>query len=254
MTRVIEGPPPEMGERREPQTVIEYERRLPGLGIQYAWPVRKVRADTAGRYPGRTLVMPQQQHTNLIELASSDSPGSMTGVDGLVFMDHRMVAAVTGADCPPIIMQGETAAAILHAGWRGTLDGITTNAVEAMVRLGEDPRRLKVVIGPSIGPCHFEVGPEVLTRFGHRFGQAATAQSVSGLPSVNLQESNRVALIEAGIDPHHVIIDGRCTHCHRQDNRPPLPSYRRDRHVSQLLVVSAIRHPEGGYAPITPDE
>jgi hypothetical protein len=69
----------------------------------------------------------------------------------------------TTADCLPIALarrSGRPALAILHAGWRGLAEGV----VEAGVRaLGGGP--LAAAIGPAIGPCCYEVGPEVEARF-----------------------------------------------------------------------------------------
>jgi YfiH family protein len=73
------------------------------------------------------------------------------------------------ADCMPIALvrsDGEPpAAAILHAGWRGLLAGIIGSGVRALAS-----RRLVAAIGPSIGPCCYEVGEEVAAPFREAFG------------------------------------------------------------------------------------
>jgi YfiH family protein len=62
------------------------------------------------------------------------------------------------ADCMPI--------AILHAGWRGLLAGIVAAGVRAI-----GAHKLVAAIGPSIGPCCYEVGEEVAAPFRQAFGE-----------------------------------------------------------------------------------
>jgi copper oxidase (laccase) domain-containing protein len=68
-----------------------------------------------------------------------------------------------GADCLPIAvatLEGQPRLAVLHAGWRGLADGV----IEAGVLvLGGEPTA--AIVGPAIGPCCYEVGPEVSARF-----------------------------------------------------------------------------------------
>jgi hypothetical protein len=79
------------------------------------------------------------------------------------------VVAVRTADCIPILLvdQRLRAVAAVHAGWRGTAAGIARRAVEAMrERFGTDAGDVHAAIGPGIGECCFEVGPEVAAEFG----------------------------------------------------------------------------------------
>jgi len=82
------------------------------------------------------------------------------------------------------------------------------------------------VIGPAIGPCCYEVGPEVqeaIERVAPGAGMAGGA-GPSGRPTVNLWRANRILLEDAGIRSDHILLVNLCTRCH-----PELfPSYRRD--------------------------
>lgn len=72
---------------------------------------------------------------------------------------------VLAADCVPVLMYDPRVRVIaaVHAGWRGTVGRITAKTVERMrEEFGCDPRDVIVGIGPSIGPCCFEVGEEVV--------------------------------------------------------------------------------------------
>jgi uncharacterized protein, YfiH family len=84
--------------------------------------------------------------------------------DGLYTIDPGVALVCFSADCTPILLHDPEhhAVAAVHAGWRGTAKGIAARCVEAMVRdFGTDPAQVQAAIGPCIGPCCFETGPEV---------------------------------------------------------------------------------------------
>jgi len=83
--------------------------------------------------------------------------------DGQVVIGAGAVALVLTADCLPVALAGDGAAAMLHCGWRGLAQGIVAEGVRV---LGA-PGRLTAAIGPGIGPCCFEVGDEVRDAFSH---------------------------------------------------------------------------------------
>jgi YfiH family protein len=89
----------------------------------------------------------------------TDEPG-----DGLWTDEPGLPLLALSADCLPIAVVRENGArpalAVVHAGWRGLADGVVAAGVEA---LGEGPKA--AVIGPAVGPCCYEVGPEVSARF-----------------------------------------------------------------------------------------
>ena len=90
-------------------------------------------------------------------------------VDGHVTMTRGTAMAVTIADCTPVfIAHPDGAAAVLHAGWRGTAANILEAGLEQLAQLGFAPHRAHVHLGPSICERCYEVGPEVLTAIhGH---------------------------------------------------------------------------------------
>jgi YfiH family protein len=120
------------------------------------------------------------------------APGQHAGVeaDAAVTSVPGAALAVQTADCVPIALAREdgTALAVLHAGWRGLLEGIVDAGVAA---LGGTPR---AAVGPAIGPCCYEVGPEVADPFRRRFG----ADVVSGR-MLDLWTAAERALREAGV-------------------------------------------------------
>ena len=79
--------------------------------------------------------------------------------------ERRRPLLVVTADCLPIALvrtSGEPALCLVHAGWRGLAEGVVESAVAALE--GE----VVAVVGPGIGPCCYQVGPEVSGRFGER--------------------------------------------------------------------------------------
>lgn len=88
--------------------------------------------------------------------------------DALISNAPDVVLAVQVADCVPILMaDGRSgAAAAVHAGWRGTAAGIAAEAIRALQReFGTSPKHLTVAVGPSIGPCCYAVGAEIVDAF-----------------------------------------------------------------------------------------
>lgn len=157
--------------------------------------------------------------------------------DGLVGLEGAVVAVRT-ADCVPVLLfDPETgAAAAVHAGWRGTVAEVVRRAVERMVaEAGTDPQALLAAIGPSIGPCCFEVGAEVAQRFGEHPLLAETVRIGEGRVTVDLHRANARLLEAAGMSPGRVEILGDCTMCDPQR----FFSHRRDagrtgRHLSLI--------------------
>jgi YfiH family protein len=147
--------------------------------------------------------------------------------DGLVCDRPGPVLGAFAADCVPILF-GDPVARVCgaaHAGWRGTVSGVAERVVERMVALGARAADIRVALGPSIGPCCFEVGPEVVDAFRAAFGD------VPGLIVAGPRKEHvdlRVALVaslgKAGVTREQVDADPPCTRCHPDR----FFSYRRD--------------------------
>jgi purine-nucleoside/S-methyl-5'-thioadenosine phosphorylase / adenosine deaminase len=124
------------------------------------------------------------------------------------------------ADCVPILFHDpkKGAVAIAHAGWLGTVRGATTSAVRAIAdRFGSKPADLLAAIGPSIGPDHYEVGPDVIAQVGQAFGADAGSliEARDGRTYLNLWAANRLQLERSGVE--QIEVAGICTACHLDD-------------------------------------
>jgi YfiH family protein len=116
---------------------------------------------------------------------------------------------VQTADCAPILLAGREAVAAAHAGWRGTAAGAATAAVRAVRSLGEDPAGLSAWIGPTIGPCCYEVGGEVAAQFAGAF----VRQGCGGRFVLDVAAANRAQLEEAGVPAGAIAVHPACTKC-----------------------------------------
>jgi len=124
------------------------------------------------------------------------------------------------ADCVPIFLNDPVrkVVGISHAGWMGTVRGTVRFAVEAMqARFGSKPGDILAGIGPSIGPDHYEVGPDVVAQVRQSFGQSAASllEERAGATHFNLWAANRLTLEKAGV--RQVELAGLCTACHTGD-------------------------------------
>ncbi|GMQ84468.1 MAG: peptidoglycan editing factor PgeF [Acidimicrobiia bacterium] len=105
---------------------------------------------------------PEQVHGSTV--LSVDEPGSAGAGDGLLTGSSGLAVAVATADCVPVIIEGARGTVVVHAGWRGMAAGVVDAGVAALRDAGDSPTR--AAIGPSIGPCCYEVGSEVLAVLG----------------------------------------------------------------------------------------
>src|ERR1044071_9787947 len=147
--------------------------------------------------------------------------------DGLVCDRVGPVLAAFAADCIPILFAEPDAriCGAAHAGWRGTVAGIAPNRIARMGSLGARPERIRVALGPSIGPCCFEVGPEVVAAFREVFGDLP-GMVVAGprKDHIDLRVATRAVVERAGVAADHIDDRPPCTQCETER----FFSYRRD--------------------------
>jgi YfiH family protein len=124
------------------------------------------------------------------------------------------------ADCVPIMLHDPVrkVAGIAHAGCMGTVRGTVRFAVEAMQKhYGSNPADIQAAIGPSIGPDHYEVGPDVVIQVRQAFGKYASSllSASKGHIKFDLWAANTLLLEQAGV--RHIEVAGLCTACHTED-------------------------------------
>jgi YfiH family protein len=135
--------------------------------------------------------------------------------DALITNKPGITLLIRVADCVPILLYDpvRSVVGVAHAGWKGTLANIAGATVERMsAHYGCRPRDLLAGIGPSIGPCCFEVGDDVADRF-RKISAVRNYIHAGEAIRIDLPGANRAALLRCGVLPHNVEMSGYCTAC-----------------------------------------
>lgn len=177
--------------------------------------------------PERLLTL-YQVHSPDTLVVSEPFAGERPRADALVTDRPGLALGVLTADCGPVLYADAEAGVVgaAHAGWKGALTGVLESTVEAMERLGARRGRIVAVLGPSIGPRNYEVGPEFVARFAAADPANDAYFAPSGKPGHALFDLNRYTLdrlARAGVAAHAV---SRCTYADEAD----FFSYRRATH------------------------
>jgi YfiH family protein len=177
---------------------------------------------TAALEPSGRLRLLRQVHGTRVCHAPWD--GTPEGDAALATAAGELLGIET-ADCLPVLLIDPVrrAVAAAHAGWRGTAAGVAARAAAALVDRGSRPGDLVAALGPSIGACCYEVGPDVEEAFGPA-GAAFLRPGPRGRAHLDVRAANRAQLLAAGLhgDSIHDVAD--CTY-HLPDR---YHSYRRD--------------------------
>lgn len=152
-------------------------------------------------------------------------PGRESG-DALLENLPGVAIGIKTADCVPILLADpvKLAIAAVHAGWRGTAAFIVQAAVHAMASdFGTRPEDLYAAIGPAIGGCCFEVGPEVAREFG---------VIAPGPVHLDLRAINAKQLVASGVMQANISVSAECTKCQPAGYH----SFRRDREAAGRMI------------------
>jgi polyphenol oxidase len=178
------------------------------------------------------LIGLNQVHSDVCVYSDGSLAGRIGEGDALLTDVPGALVGVRTADCVPILIAdvAKRAVAAVHAGWRGTAQAIAAKTVAAMIaRFGLLARDLQAAIGPAIGECCCEVGPEVAGQFKDFVPEAAGLEERAHL---DLPEVNRRQLLLAGVPPDRVYACGLCTACRAEE----FFSWRRDRRKHERMV------------------
>ncbi len=207
---------------RDPDRLRENLRRLAeavGFRPGDLHQTRQVHGRTLLVADGATEVMTTREADALVA-----EPGS----------DHAVLVRV--ADCVPVLLADPSSGrvAAVHAGWRGVESGVVPAAIRHM---NGDVSCFAAAIGPSIGPCCFEVGADVAERIASVSSDAVVTRRGLGKAFVDLRAAVRIQLRALGV-PDEAIEDvpgtgsEGCTRC----DAARFYSYRRDGDASGRLV------------------
>jgi polyphenol oxidase len=164
------------------------------------------------------VVRVRQVHGRVVRVIREGDAQTAADADAIVSTDPRLVASVRIADCVPVLIadRGQRVVAAVHAGWRGTAAGVTSETVKAISALGVAPTDLIAAIGPSIGPCCYQVSGDVRdTMRGSWPGPDAWfAEDGVGRWKLDLWRANRDQLQSAGVRPDSIVGSNLCTADH----------------------------------------
>ena len=199
-----------LGEHRgdDPERVRENYRRF---------------GEAAGFDPARMVFTRQVHETTVRTVTGADRHTLMTEVpyaaDGIVTAEPGLALVCFTADCVPVLLADAAhgVVAAVHCGWRSSVGDILKNTLDAMAALGAAPSDTTAAIGPSIGFCCFEVGPEVVEAAEAYLG-GDTAGLVRqgeqpGKYYLDLRGANARRLVQLGLDPAHIAVSDECTMC-----------------------------------------
>ena len=183
----------------------------------------------------------RQIHSNHIEIIDKniENYSSIIGKegDGLITNISNLALMTYHADCVPIyfIDTNKKKIGLAHGGWRGSFDNISGKMVETFIKnFNTDPQDLLVGIGPSIGPCCYEVsrnlGEDFLKKY-RSFNEIIIKKQ--NKVYLDLWRLNYLQLKSAGVLENNIINSKACTSC----NVDEFYSYRRENGTQERMVA-----------------
>lgn len=154
---------------------------------------------------GLELAWARQVHS---ARALEATPGNCGEGDALVTGRPGLALCVAIADCVPVLLASGDRLAAVHAGWRGLAAGVIGEAVAA---LGGAPERATAWLGPAIGPCCYEVGPQVAEQVAQASGDEVVRRGRSSRPHLDLHRAAQIQLGAAGVRRSRAL--PLCTRC-----------------------------------------
>ena len=175
---------------------------------------------TLGIHRGDIATAYQVHSANVAVVGPDDRDRVALQTDALVTNSPGVFLMLRFADCVPIAFYDpvQRAIGLAHAGWKGTLGKAAQKTVEAMMKAcGSRPADLIACIGPSIGPCCYQVGGNVVKSVNEVFPQQPQLlhQQGDGSRHFDLWEANRLQLAALGV--HQIEVSGLCTACHNDE-------------------------------------
>jgi|GEM_PF-296298 len=193
-----------------------------------AWDMRQQWCREIGVGPEK-IVTTGLVHGIAVKIANPEDSGlgssperAKTDIADAIITNHPDLALmVTHADCQSILIADSDhhAIAAIHAGWRGTVADIVGTTIRAMQEnYGSEASDLLVYLGPAIGVCCNEVGPEVTAAWREQvrdLGPLAELAVTRPGPKehFDVSRANTLLLQRMGVQPEHIEVSATCTQC-----------------------------------------
>jgi YfiH family protein len=199
---------------------------LEGARFAHAFPTRDASdADLLEALAAPRIVQVRQVHgAAVVESADASARSTPTDADAIVSRAGGAAVGIRVADCVPVLVadEGSGDVAAIHAGWRGVVAGVVGSAVRLLGPSG----RLVAAIGPSIGPCCFEVGAEVAAQ------TSFVVRRAGDKAFVDLRAAVRAQLRSLGVADERIEDVAGCT-----KHEARFHSFRRDGKESGRMLV-----------------
>lgn len=228
------------------------------FGTRHAPTIAALTAEASSSRVGAPVMVVSVKQVHGTEALIIDRPVPATATfsgtwDALVTNQPGVMVTVKTADCVPVLIHDvhHGVVAAVHAGWRGAIAGIVTKTLDLMKReFGSEPMMTRLAIGPSAGPCCYEVDHAVLEplRQYHPYWQAVVRQCSPSRGLLDLRALIRRQVTAMGVASEQVETVDLCTIC----TPSRFYSYRRDGVVNGTMVsgIMLIRPPIETAAPI----
>ncbi len=216
---------------------VERSALLSGARFRHGFTTRTGSLAAAG-FDAASVYAVEQVHGSTVVVASGEPSALRSTRADAIVLEAGAAGAVRVADCVPVLVGDETSgrAAAVHAGWRGVVSGVLPAALSTM---RARPGKVVAAIGPSIGPCCFEVGEDVAEQIALAVpAPRVIARRATGKAWVDLRVAVRAQLLACGVPGTRVDDVGGCTRC----DSARYHSFRRDGAASgRMLGVIAAR-------------
>jgi YfiH family protein len=189
----------------------------------------------------------QVHGARVLQVSAGDDPTKIAAeqADALCSEVAGVALSAYVADCVPVLIVDPRSGAFaaVHAGWRGTIAGVLAATVATMARAYDSrPADLRAALGPAIGACCFEVGPEVVAIFTAVLPDAPSVviDHPGARAHIDLRLAQRFQLQAAGLAPDAIDALAACTRC---DPAGRFFSYRRDAGRTGMQLGFVVRVP-----------
>ena len=182
------------------------------------------------------LTRNSQIHSSIVNKIDKENIGQRVDGDALITNIKEVPLLILTADCVPVVIidPKNKAIGVAHAGWRGTYDKIAQKTIDEMVKsYNTNPEDLVCVIGPSIGPCCYEVSKDLVEKFNINLANYDEKFDIikDNKYYLDLWKINELTLKDCKVKEENIINLQICTNC----NHEKFYSYRKHNKTSKRI-------------------